>query len=189
MAATKVGRGSDQFPLRLPDGLRERIKASADQSGRSMNAEIIARLESSYESNVDPKALSAAFSIAEDMRARVEAQWDYLRKVDEDLNEERRKMFAALKERRKEIADYIWEKRAAVREEIRRRTERLLEGEERLRERQRLFLARMSERKEELYRRERELDEAITRFNSREKELATVIRSLTKGATDLSSED
>lgn len=45
------GRGSypsakqDQFVLRLPNGLRDRIKADAAASGRSMNAEIVARLE------------------------------------------------------------------------------------------------------------------------------------------------
>jgi len=43
MSAT--GRGSDQFPLRLPDGLRDAIKADAERNGRSMNAEIVARLE------------------------------------------------------------------------------------------------------------------------------------------------
>ena len=37
----KVARGSDQFMLRLPDGMRDRVKAAADESGRSMNAEII----------------------------------------------------------------------------------------------------------------------------------------------------
>lgn len=44
----KAGRGSDQFPLRLPDGLRDRIKHSAEASGRSMNAEIIAALEEAF---------------------------------------------------------------------------------------------------------------------------------------------
>lgn len=43
----KAGRGSDQFPLRLPDGLRDQIKARADNNGRSMNAEIVDRLEKS----------------------------------------------------------------------------------------------------------------------------------------------
>ncbi|EKF58606.1 hypothetical protein QWE_18438 [Agrobacterium albertimagni AOL15] len=43
----KAGRGSDQFPLRLPDGMRDTIKAAADVSGRSMNVEIISRLEAS----------------------------------------------------------------------------------------------------------------------------------------------
>jgi hypothetical protein len=43
--ATQAGRDSDKFMLRLPDGMRERIKASADANGRSMNSEIIARLD------------------------------------------------------------------------------------------------------------------------------------------------
>lgn len=47
MSTQKPGRGSDQFPLRLPDGMRDRIKAEAERNGRSMNAEIVARLEDS----------------------------------------------------------------------------------------------------------------------------------------------
>lgn len=39
---------NDKFMLRLPDGMRERIKAAADENRRSMNAEIIARLEISF---------------------------------------------------------------------------------------------------------------------------------------------
>lgn len=35
----------DQYMLRLPDGMRERIKAIAEASRRSMNAEIVAALE------------------------------------------------------------------------------------------------------------------------------------------------
>lgn len=38
----------DQFQLRLPPGLRERIKAYADRHGRSMNAEIVRVLENEY---------------------------------------------------------------------------------------------------------------------------------------------
>ncbi|AWC25622.1 MULTISPECIES: Arc family DNA-binding protein [Aminobacter] len=41
----KPGRGSEQFMVRLPDGMREALKADAEASGRSMNAEIVARLE------------------------------------------------------------------------------------------------------------------------------------------------
>ncbi len=47
MQTKKAGRGSDQFPLRLPDGMRDAIKAAADISGRSMNVEIVSRLEAS----------------------------------------------------------------------------------------------------------------------------------------------
>lgn len=38
----------DKFVLRLPDGMRERIKRAADESGRSMNAEIVQLLEEAY---------------------------------------------------------------------------------------------------------------------------------------------
>ncbi|MEO6014054.1 MAG: Arc family DNA-binding protein [Devosia sp.] len=41
----RPGRGSDKFPLRFPDGLRDRIKAAAASNNRTMNAEIISRLE------------------------------------------------------------------------------------------------------------------------------------------------
>ncbi len=46
MANTGVGRGSDQVKLRLPDGMRDKLKEAAKVNGRSLNAEIIARLES-----------------------------------------------------------------------------------------------------------------------------------------------
>lgn len=42
---TPAGRGSDQFPLRFPDGMRDEIRLAADKNGRSINAEIIHRLE------------------------------------------------------------------------------------------------------------------------------------------------
>ncbi|WP_340240048.1 Arc family DNA-binding protein [Sulfitobacter pontiacus] len=38
----------DKFVLRLPDGLRDRIRAKAEKNGRSMNAEIIQLLEREY---------------------------------------------------------------------------------------------------------------------------------------------
>nr|WP_051686593.1 Arc family DNA-binding protein [Ochrobactrum sp. UNC390CL2Tsu3S39] len=39
---------ADKFVLRLPDGMRERIKREADTNNRSMNAEIVATLEERY---------------------------------------------------------------------------------------------------------------------------------------------
>ena len=49
MTDQKPGRGSDQFPLRLPDGMREEIKRRADINGRSMNSEIVQRLRDTLE--------------------------------------------------------------------------------------------------------------------------------------------
>lgn len=47
MAERSTGRESDKFMLRFPEGMRDRIKAEAERNGRSMNAEIIARLDQS----------------------------------------------------------------------------------------------------------------------------------------------
>ncbi|MEF2551339.1 Arc family DNA-binding protein [Aurantimonas sp. A2-1-M11] len=47
----KTGRQSFQQMLRLPDDMRDQLKAAADANNRSMNAEIIARLAESFESN------------------------------------------------------------------------------------------------------------------------------------------
>lgn len=48
-----TGRESDKFMLRLPDGMRDRIKAAADGNNRSMNAEIVATLEDKYPNSSD----------------------------------------------------------------------------------------------------------------------------------------
>lgn len=39
----------DKYVLRLPDGMRDRIKAAAEANSRSMNAEMVARLEQSFD--------------------------------------------------------------------------------------------------------------------------------------------
>jgi chromosome segregation ATPase len=139
-----------------------------------MNAEIVARLENSFTSNVDPKALSDAFAIAEDMRARVEQQWNYIHEIEKKLAEDRTRFNAEMREKRAELASYVWERRTRARERAKEELER---KEERLREMRDRYTARF----EALDEREKELNEAITRFNAREKELGEVVRSLTKG--------
>lgn len=42
-------RIADQFVVRFPDGMRDRLKEAAQANGRSMNAEIITRLQDSFE--------------------------------------------------------------------------------------------------------------------------------------------
>lgn len=46
--AVQTNRDSDKVIIRLPDGMRDRIKAAADANGRSMNSEIVATLEDKY---------------------------------------------------------------------------------------------------------------------------------------------
>ncbi|HED4875492.1 TPA: Arc family DNA-binding protein [Stenotrophomonas maltophilia] len=47
----------DKFVVRFPDGLRDQIAEAAKSSGRSMNAEIIHRLEGSFSAVLDTDAL------------------------------------------------------------------------------------------------------------------------------------
>lgn len=49
-------RTQDQFIVRLPDGMRDRIKVAADANNRSMNAEIVATLQEKYPAPADPEA-------------------------------------------------------------------------------------------------------------------------------------
>lgn len=41
-------RTAEQFVVRFPDGMRDRIAEAAKVAGRSMNAEIVARLQSTF---------------------------------------------------------------------------------------------------------------------------------------------
>lgn len=50
-----------QYKLRIPQDLKERIEAASKESGRSMNAEIVARLQSTFE------AQAALFDAANDI--------------------------------------------------------------------------------------------------------------------------
>lgn len=43
-----TGRDSDKFMLRFPDGMRDQVAEAAKAAGRSMNAEIVARLQSTF---------------------------------------------------------------------------------------------------------------------------------------------
>mgnify|MGYP003124070254 CR=1 FL=1 len=51
----------DKFMLRLPTGMRERIKAAADDNNRSMNSEIVAVLEEKYPEPVSRDEQAEAF--------------------------------------------------------------------------------------------------------------------------------
>lgn len=51
MSSNDQHQFKDRYMLRLPDGMRDRIKAAAEANNRSMNAEIVARLESSFTTN------------------------------------------------------------------------------------------------------------------------------------------
>ena len=59
MAGRVASRGTDQFMVRFPDGLRDRLRAEAEQAGRSMNSEIVERLDRSFYVNTERDFLTA----------------------------------------------------------------------------------------------------------------------------------
>lgn len=67
-------RGSDQFIVRFPDGMRDRIAEAAKAGGRSMNSEIVLRLEKSLNADLDGAIVVNAAglqSIVEDILSRM----------------------------------------------------------------------------------------------------------------------
>jgi hypothetical protein len=71
-----VTRDSDKFMLRLPDGMRDRIAAEAKLNNRSMNAEIISRLDDSLSDVGQAQSPNLSFLLARmEMRA-AEAELD-----------------------------------------------------------------------------------------------------------------
>ncbi len=51
-----TGRDSEKYIVRFPEGMRDRIAALAKTNNRSMNAEIVARLQQSLEQEPRPLA-------------------------------------------------------------------------------------------------------------------------------------
>lgn len=65
----------DRFIVRLPDGMRERIAVAAKANNRSMNAEIVARLEDTFsleESSMSPDS-QQILNVMRKMQAEITA--------------------------------------------------------------------------------------------------------------------
>lgn len=87
-----MGRGDfpsakqDQFMVRFPDGMRERIKEEAARNGRSMNAEIIHHLQQSLETS--KLRLQPGIPVSrERMDAIVKAASELVRAIDGGVEE------------------------------------------------------------------------------------------------------
>ena len=65
--AEPPSNSQDKFIVRLPDGMRERIKVVADENRRSMNAEIVAALEEKFPSPTPLTAHEALVSVFDSM--------------------------------------------------------------------------------------------------------------------------
>jgi hypothetical protein len=54
MAAPHPSQTADKFIIRLPDGMRDQIAEAAKANNRTMNAEIVARLQASFSEERQP---------------------------------------------------------------------------------------------------------------------------------------
>lgn len=75
---TQPAAEADKFIVRLPPGMRERIAESARANKRSMNAEVIVRLQASFETgtsalDVDTLATKIAEQLGQLLRGKNEA--------------------------------------------------------------------------------------------------------------------
>jgi hypothetical protein len=71
----------DKFVLRLPDGMRDQIKLAAEANNRSMNAEIVARLDFSFSG----QSLDSKLDRLVEDRERADRRLDLLEKELSEL--------------------------------------------------------------------------------------------------------
>lgn len=87
MAQESKSRKLDQYIVRFPDGMRDRLKANAEANNRSMNAEIVARLEDVDQLRADLDQAKQEIAILFSMHEKDLGQIRYLAKSGKELEE------------------------------------------------------------------------------------------------------
>lgn len=73
MMTERIPQDADKFLLRMPEGMRDRIKLAAERNNRSMNSEIISALERAFpEASGAGDALGDAAEALEELRRVLE---------------------------------------------------------------------------------------------------------------------
>ena len=77
-------RGSDQFVLRMPEGMREKLRDIAEANGRSMNSEIVQRLQDSFDRDAQDAAYFASYQppSQEEMEQQARAYREWMESTD-----------------------------------------------------------------------------------------------------------
>lgn len=96
MAKKYPSRELDKFILRLPDGMRDAIAASAKANNRTMNAEIILRLQKSFA--VDPPEARRNLPLVGQSDEGDEALPEGLLPLDEFVRDTAGRIYKELKE-------------------------------------------------------------------------------------------
>lgn len=79
---------ADKFIIRLPPGMREQIAAAAKTNNRTMNAEVVLRLQASFDRF--PDSVERAIDKLEQEQAELRQQIEALSFVMEELREMKR---------------------------------------------------------------------------------------------------
>lgn len=137
-----VAQPQDKYVLRLPDGMRDRIKAAAELNGRSMNAEIVARL-TEYPELVSAQGLASLLEhenkLLQERIAELETLNDIARKVIDDAAER-----TNVDENKVEFAEYL-ESFDRHLKNLKDEDNKLIEDQQKLIEQQSQAIEKMSE--------------------------------------------
>lgn len=109
-------RDADKYIVRFPDGMRDRLKEAAKASGRSLNAEIVHRLQTSFE---EAQPLQAQDGSPMTMQAlneakRIGQERVRLRMLLADAKAEQMGLMAALSGDERSVAEERLEWRAQI---------------------------------------------------------------------------
>lgn len=107
----------DRYIVRFPDGMRDRLAEAARANGRSMNAEIVARLEQSF-----AKPVPALRSMFEDSASDHFDQM--LGKISESALEELERAAQAMAREMQAVAEHHARSAAVLERELKKRTAR-----------------------------------------------------------------
>lgn len=94
--ALPPSRTADKIMIRLPDGMRERLTESATSRGRSVNADVISRIEASFKMEEDAYE---GIRTVEELRQSTNARMDEMEREHREQRALFEQMVAAIRSR------------------------------------------------------------------------------------------
>lgn len=67
---------AERFQVRMPDGLRDRIAEAAKANNRSMNSEIVARLQMTFDDPPSQETIEKVMARLDQIEAKLKARLD-----------------------------------------------------------------------------------------------------------------
>lgn len=85
MTDQRTKQPGDKYIVRFPEGMRDRIAEEAARSNRSMNAEIVSRLEASFNAEADRTKLEEQFAKLQEQHKDLLAEYTLFLEADKEL--------------------------------------------------------------------------------------------------------